>query len=189
MEAFRAQRGANSFDFAINFHTETKPFRGQRGGENFPSLQSGSGGTSRTLDFWRTLNCFRGQGAPRGRLIQRTVKSRSNDDCSGPAASRRPAGGRRPPLPGGHPGLRGHPVRTLRRPTLSAGLHASSGSGATAQAAVFVCGLRGGRWQGRGGARGADRGVKLPTIYGSALEMQTAFPSFALLNQLTTVLA
>ena len=40
----------------------------------FPALLSGPGGTSRTLNFWRTLNCFRGPGAPRGRLIPRTLK-------------------------------------------------------------------------------------------------------------------
>ena len=34
----------------------------------------GVGGTSRTLNFWRTLNYFRGPGAPRGRLIPRTLK-------------------------------------------------------------------------------------------------------------------
>ena len=37
-------------------------------------MVSGAGGTSRTLNFWRTLNRFGGQEAPRGRLIPRTLK-------------------------------------------------------------------------------------------------------------------
>ena len=40
---------------------------------------SWSGGTSRTLNSKRTLNCFRGPGAPRGRLIKRTLKCEGNE--------------------------------------------------------------------------------------------------------------
>ena len=37
-------------------------------------LFSGSGGTSRTLDFRQTLKWFRGPGAPRGRLMKWALK-------------------------------------------------------------------------------------------------------------------